>query len=331
MCTSPIWIKNRRYFNSEHALQNYQERSWDRHRLYLCVPCGRCEECLKRSRADWYVRLDRELAYQRFIGGSSIYITITIKPEKYESAKEDLASFVRSIFEHIRRQTGQSIKHALFPECSGSHARLHLHGFLFGTTLSYRELHRLFSNFGFVWLAQPTARRARYVVKYITKDITAAKGFATASPESAKRLRRKYISSGVGNYLGMFAKPDVFVRHWSYLDRKTNISYKYCIPRYYDKFKGVRELTIQDALSSYVSAHVQSDHAAIVLTEEHLREVAGSEFLRRHRSAIDRKINFAIKRNALCPLPERKLYTNFQFTVTPDILNLWLPHPTLAT
>ena len=69
-CSSPIWIRNRRYFDKTNPCRNGSDvaksalalRPWDVARQWLMVPCGKCEDCLRRQRNDWFVRLERELA-----------------------------------------------------------------------------------------------------------------------------------------------------------------------------------------------------------------------------------------------------------------------------
>ena len=66
MCTSPLWIRNRRYYKPgitfEEIAVQLAEHPGDLARQRLLVPCGKCEECLRDERNAWYVRLERELA-----------------------------------------------------------------------------------------------------------------------------------------------------------------------------------------------------------------------------------------------------------------------------
>ena len=43
--------------------------------------------------------------------------------------------------------------------------------FLFAPRMSYNEFRSIVSKFGYVWLCQATAKRARYAVKYVVKDL----------------------------------------------------------------------------------------------------------------------------------------------------------------
>ena len=183
-CEHPIWIRNRRYFDKKRpSFQMHDDQRsalalnpWDVARQWLLVPCGKCENCLKKQRNDWFVRLERELARCRAEREQAIFITITISPTYYEKALENPSWFIRKWNERVRHIVGHSFKHAFFQEFgehpeTGSEPRLHFHGFLFGLNISYNALRRAVKPFGFVWLARATNKRARYVVKYVVKQI----------------------------------------------------------------------------------------------------------------------------------------------------------------
>lgn len=247
---------------------------WDIARQWLMVPCGRCEDCLRRLRNDWFVRLERELSYCKVNGLQAIFITITINPVHYEKALLDPSSFIRKWNERIRHKIGHSFKHCFFQEFgthpqTGEHPRLHFHGFLFGTNVLYNEIRSAVSDLGFVWLSKATHKRARYSVKYITKQI----GF---DPEEIKdqillidgkptplarvlehpRYTRKFVSAHVGDYLGDRRAPSASNSSWDYLDPKTNIVYSYAIPRYYNRYlqpehQIIRSVRSADAYSRF--------------------------------------------------------------------------------
>lgn len=281
-CQHPIWIRNRRYyrrgfFSSEYS--DYRKSSlalapWDVSRQWLMVPCGKCEDCLRRLRNDWFVRLERELAYCKANSQQAIFITITINPSHYEKALLDPSSFIRKWNERIRHKIGHSFKHCFFQEFgthpeTGSEPRLHFHGFLFGTNVLYNEIRSAVSDLGFVWLSKATHKRARYACKYITKQIhfnpeeikdktLLINGIHTplATILRHRRYTRKFVSAHVGDYLGGKRAPSASVSSWSYLDASKGIVYDYAIPRYYDKYlqpkdKIIRSVRSADAYSRF--------------------------------------------------------------------------------
>lgn len=183
-CSSPIWIRNRRYFDKKNPCRNGSDvaksalalRPWDVARQWLMVPCGKCEDCLRRQRNNWFVRLERELARCKADSQQAIFITITIAPKYYNEALLDPSKFIRRWNERVRHSLGHSFKHAFFQEFGthpeiGSEPRLHFHGFLFGTNCLYNDIRKAVGDLGFVWLGVGTHKRARYVVKYVTKQI----------------------------------------------------------------------------------------------------------------------------------------------------------------
>lgn len=275
-CSHPIWIRNRRYFRKDAPFRDYSDYAksslalapWDMSRQWLMVPCGKCEDCLRRLRNDWFVRLERELARCKAESEQAIFITITIAPKYYEQALLDPAIFIRRWNERIRHKVGHSFKHAFFQEFgthpqTGSHPRLHFHGFLFGPNILYNEIRSAVSDLGFVWLAKGTHKRARYVVKYVTKQIQFdpeqiadqnilldGKLTPLSTVLQHRRYTRKFISPGVGDYLGTFCAPTDRVSSWSYLDPKSGVTYNYAIPRYYDRYLKLRHKIIRAVRSS---------------------------------------------------------------------------------
>lgn len=242
-------------------------RPYDVARQWIAVPCGKCEDCLRRLRNDWYVRLERELRYCKDYKKEAIFVTITIAPRHYKKALADPSAFIRKFNERIRHRLGHSFKHAYFqefgehPQTGGSN-RLHFHGFMFGIDCSYNTIRSAVSDFGFIWIGRATHKRARYVVKYVCKqlDIYDKDGNLIIDPniDDVRKYTRKFISPGVGNYLGNFARPSASVATWSYMDWKTRRPYEYSIPRYYDRYlteesRLIREVRSADAYSRFSS------------------------------------------------------------------------------
>ena len=272
-CSSPIWIRNRRYFDKKNPCRNGSDvaksalalRPWDVARQWLMVPCGKCEDCLRRQRNDWFVRLERELAYCKANSRQAVFVTITIAPRYYNEALLDPSRFIRRFNERLRHRLGHSFKHAFFQEFGthpsvGNEPRLHFHGFLFGTDVLY---------LGFVWLAKASHKRARYCVKYVTKQIqfnpeeilgkyVVVNGKPT--PLSCllqhRRYTRKFVSAGVGNFLGYMPRPSARVSSWSYFDFERRVNYNYSIPRYYLRYlkpedEVIRAVTAADAYARF--------------------------------------------------------------------------------
>lgn len=281
-CSSPIWIRNRRYFDKKNPCRNGSDvaksalalRPWDISRQWLLVPCGKCEDCLRRQRNDWFVRLERELARCKAERQQAIFITITIAPKYYEEALLDPTRFIRRWNERVRHKIGHSFKHAFFQEFGthpeiGSAPRLHFHGFLFGANVLYNDIRKAVGDLGFIWLGKGTHKRARYVVKYVTKQIQfdpeeISDKFITlngkitplATVLQHRRYTRKFISAGVGDFLGYMPRPSASVSTWSYFSISRAINYNYSIPRYYSRYfkpedEVIRSITAADSYARF--------------------------------------------------------------------------------
>ena len=147
---------------------------------------------------------------------------------------------------------------------TGTEPRLHFHGFLFGCDVLYNTLRSAVSDLGYIWLAKANVKRARYCVKYVTKQIkfdpaeVAGKTVKINDhevPLSAllqhRRYSRKFVSAGIGDYLGIMPRPTDRVRLWSYSDRSfSGRTFNYAIPRYYDRYLTDTEKDIRSILSA---------------------------------------------------------------------------------
>lgn len=295
MCQSPIWIRNRAYSSRTIGLTDRKvllmNRPWDYFTQRIMVPCGRCEECLRQQRNDWYVRLERETKYHKSLHHNSLFVTITIAPEYYDSALSNPSSFIRLWFERIRRRFGRSIKHAVFQEFGmhpeqGGEPRLHFHGVLWDVSYSYNAIREAVKDLGFVWISSITDKRLRYVVKYVGKSVymdESSAVYAKSLPIAVGNLKtnlydflqnsryhRKFISPGVGDYLGDFKAPGITSGLWSYTDCQTGVVYRYRIPRYYDKYLSQDALLFRKISTAWTYANAFGSSLALGF----LREVA---------------------------------------------------------
>lgn len=307
-CLHPIWIVNKRFTccSPEERQNLLAEKPWLRDSLYLAVPCGKCPDCLKARRNDWYVRLNREYARQKSMGNVSWFLTLTIKPELYNEAIKSPAAFVRRFFEKIRHRHGSSIKHFLCCELGGRTGRLHYHGLLFGPKLSYSDLHSLAEDFGWIWLKPTDSRNIRYTVKYILKDTSADWYSSVTSNWSAsqhREFRRLYTSAGLGEYLGTFPPPSEENRIWTFLDSRSGISYKYAIPRYYRKFSSLQALERMEIISAYRCSILANANDTSILFKEAFETNFPSSLSRRYLSADYIRSVFSRFIRPLTPLP----------------------------
>lgn len=316
-----------------------KNRPWDFFTQCLMIPCGRCEECLRQQRNDWYVRLERETKYQKSLYRNSVFVTITIAPEYYDSALLNPSSFIRLWFERIRRRLGHSIKHAVFQEFGmhpeqGNEPRLHFHGVLWDVPYSYNAIRAAVKDLGFVWISSITDKRLRYVVKYVGKSVymdERSSAFAKSLPITVGSLKtnlydflqnskyhRKFISPGVGDYLGDFNASTVASGLWSYTDYKTGVVYRYRIPRYYDKYLSQDALLFRKISIAWTYANAFSSSLALgFLRQVAERVLRPSDFSRLVKGGFSRLVKL---REFLSKVkfPQRFI------AVTSDVIDFWV-------
>ena len=146
---------------------------------------------------------------------------------------------------------------------------MHFHGFLFDTNVLYSDIRSAVRDLGFVWLSKATLKRARYCVKYVTKQIQfnpedVSDKFVTLNGKITplatilqhRRYTRKFISAGVGDFLGYMPRPSARISSWSYFDFKTSVNYNYSIPRYYLRYlksedEVIRSITAADSYARF--------------------------------------------------------------------------------
>lgn len=283
-CSSPIWIVNRRFIGNSASKpeNNILIKPWLTNSYYIPVPCGKCQDCLREKRNNWYVRLNREYAYQHSLGNDCWFVTFTINPRYYVIACNSPAAYIRRIFETIRHRFGSSVRHFLVCEFGADTRRLHFHALLFGPGLQYKDLHDLFNpsrtngkGLGYIWIKRTDTKNIRYTTKYILKDTgTFYFNQLTAgwSPEQIRQFNRIYVSAGIGDYIGNFPRPSSSVRIWTFLDRSTGISYRYTIPRYYLKYYTATDLQRREIISAMRMAVI---HERCVSSETFLEPLQG--------------------------------------------------------
>lgn len=319
MCTSPIWIRNRRYFDKKRPrrgrsadddhLSAISLRPWDIARQWLLVPCGRCEECLKKLRNDWYVRIERELTRCRDEHKQACFLTISIAPKYYDDALDNPSWFIRKFNERIRHKFGTSIKHFFLQEFgthpqTGDEPRLHFHGFLFGLEVSYNSLRSAIGDLGFIWISNASRKRARYCVKYVCKDIAVTRPDGTLVLNQSKKYTRKYVSAHLGDYLGRFARPSSNVTSWSYMDFKTGQRFSYSIPRYYDRYLKQEDEFVRAIRSSDTYARFSDSRLVRDVVDFCVKRFVPNPSLSRRESLMWRRRKFQYFNSAQNPKPD---------------------------
>lgn len=221
----------------------------------------------------------------------------------------------------------------MHPE-QGSQPRLHFHGVLWDVPHSYNAIRAAVKDLGFVWFASITDKRLRYVVKYVGKSVymdERSAGLAKSLPITAGKLktnlydflqnsryRRKFISAGVGDYLGDFAAPGVTTGLWSYTDCKTGVVYRYRIPRYYDKYLSQDALVFRKISSAWTYASAFGGSLALgFLREVAARVLRPSDFSRIVKGGFSRLVKL---REFLSKVKCRPSF----LALTSDVIDFWV-------
>lgn len=146
----------------------------DHHLPFRVVPCGKCVDCAKKRRSDWYVRVRRQIecgAYK-----SVFWVTLTFRDEHLPTTKAELAILIRRYKDVLRKKYGGAPDHFMITERGDdphySH-RLHIHGFLMFQHVepSFEDIRNAW-HYGHLWVQKPkTMACITYTMKYIFKAV----------------------------------------------------------------------------------------------------------------------------------------------------------------
>lgn len=113
------------------------------------IPCGICEECVRKKRNEWKIRITEELKHTEL---NAYMVTLTVSeqalkeieteiPGITKNAEKTAKILVKRFRERWRKEFGKSIKHFLVSELGHNNTeRLHMHGVLI-TDKNLREGH----------------------------------------------------------------------------------------------------------------------------------------------------------------------------------------------
>lgn len=177
-----------------------QTKHWspDNHPLYLLVPCGKCEECCKHNRDDWFVRCYYEWMNNR--NGCTFFYTLTYNEERiprYDGMKcfrkRDIQLFIKLLRKRLAVES-LKLKYLVTSEYGEKYGRPHYHALFFvyghispwlfyrlvencwcvvirkGNSYEYKS--RGFVKYGDNLGLVNQSAGIQYVTKYITKDVS---------------------------------------------------------------------------------------------------------------------------------------------------------------
>lgn len=134
---------------------------------YINVPCGKCIECQKRKLSGYRFRLLHEIMQYP----KSIFVTLTFDNEHLHKFRSNPNKSLSLFLDRVRKRYGRQVRHFFIAEYGSLNGRLHFHGILFDIDISNSELSELWK-YGFTFVGYANEITAKYIVKYLTKDVT---------------------------------------------------------------------------------------------------------------------------------------------------------------
>lgn len=148
---------------------------------YIYVACGKCPNCLRNKRRDWYIRLCKE----RDVSSSCYFLTITYDdaniPRSQDGlnvvSKKDIQDWLKRLRKRIDTDfPGHKIRYFLVSEYGPNTLRPHYHGIFFNLPYPVnldrpdkcplkKVLEDTWKN-GFVTVGEPTPARLNYCAAY---------------------------------------------------------------------------------------------------------------------------------------------------------------------
>lgn len=213
---------------------------------YYLVPCGRCVDCIRRKKNDWYVRAREEVNSGQY--GQILWLSCTFRDERLPYTRSDISAKIRAFKDRLRKHLGYSPVHFFVSERGGKQqdGRIHLHGLLFlRYEVEYNFIRNLWEKFeGFIWI-EPTKslRGVTYMFKYMMK------GLLQRYRNGDELMGYIWASLGFGNHLKPAQLLAWFRPSDPYAYEKTityDSRFHYAIPRYLIgkviKYNGAKKL-----------------------------------------------------------------------------------------
>lgn len=270
MCNNQLTITNPRYLKYARITGNPVHVYSDRDDYRLRVPCGHCDDCLKRRQQQWFSRAHHLMKRMALRPDQCLFCTFTLKPSVYEQAKEKPYIPIRQFLDRLRKHPRFREKDPItkcyryrkvkFPYlfvvefADGKTAakrgrvsthRMHYHAILFGCPLYWWQVRDLwqgdvvdeakgwYTGMGKAEVdSLESESGVRYVLKYMTKDCAANQYI---SDVDARKNGKLIVSHGFGR----LSKEDIKIMRKNMLKSASSWfchfinNYRHSIPRYW--------------------------------------------------------------------------------------------------
>lgn len=270
MCNNQLTITNPRYLKYARITGNPVHVYSGRDDYRLRVPCGHCDDCLKRRQQQWFSRAHHLMKRMALRPDQCLFCTFTLKPSVYEQAKEKPYIPIRQFLDRLRKHPRFREKDPItkryryrkvkFPYlfvvefADGKTAakrgrvsthRMHYHAILFGCPLYWWQVRDLwqgdvvdeakgwYTGMGKAEVDPLESESGvRYVLKYMTKDCAAHQYILDVD---ARKNGKLIVSHGFGR----LSKEDIKIMRKNMLKSASSWfchfinNYRYSIPRYW--------------------------------------------------------------------------------------------------
>lgn len=175
MCLYTKYILNKKYLPTKKNRYN-PPVCQDERLKYVPIKCGKCMECRKQKKREWYVRLSEELKKHK----GALFLTLTFNEQMYEEVRKasqvgmkpsneeenEMCRYaIRHWLELIRKRTGKSVKHWVITEKGEDYNRIHMHGIVW---CSKKDVDAW--RYGFTYIGDyVNGKTINYITKYMLK------------------------------------------------------------------------------------------------------------------------------------------------------------------
>ena len=270
--------------------------------MLVPAPCGKCPECLKRNRMDWYIRNKIELQNS----SNAFFITLTYNDEnlpisdcngKPKFSKIDIQLWLK----RFRKSLGSvGMKYFLASEYGGQFGRPHYHALLYN--IPHEKVTQLSNilaqtwNKGFVSASPISDRRISYVCKYMLQKTQRKKDYSDAEQcPFYLASRRPAIGSS-------YINDDNILYHLGNKTTQFNLfGLKTSLPQYYkrkifDGYEDIKEEIRNDYLnkvhSDYlVNRSIHDDFSTYCKTQRYRAKVALQKFKKYSKDKFQTEVN----------------------------------------
>lgn len=224
----------------------------------ICLPCGKCTECVSKRACEWAIRAGHEISMH----DENCFLTLTYDDEHLPSVflvKEDFQKFMK----RLRKKLKHKVRYIVSGEYGTKSFRPHFHAIIFGYNppnqkfimnspsgsplFTSPEISALWDK-GFHSIGTANERSAYYIASYAMKG----KKHTIADPESGELV-------DVVDYMDSSKRPAIG-KEYFLQNREQIINSGNIVPRYYLKLLEKEDLSLLEQHQSNLAYKARSSH-----------------------------------------------------------------------